>query len=407
MSEETTSTVVEQAQSTGLPPEAQQSFQDSIWGKMDTPTQTEQQKEQVTEQVKETASIPAATITTSDEQEEILEPEAWMKREFNVDNAETLRQQLKEYKELKEKPAISEYKFENEDSQRLAEAISKGDRKEVLRILQTQQQVENLASADVNDETAESIIKLGLKLKHNDLTDAEINHKFNKQYGIPKEPIKGEFDDDTEFEQKHEAWKERVAEIKMDKIIEAKTMKPELLKANSELKLPEINKDIKSATAEPTPEELEKFNQAKDSFLQSAKQTVEGFNGFNVQVKDKDVDFSVGYTPSIEEKTLITEKLNTLAESGFDANAIFAERWYDNATQTFKTDQMTKDLSRMLLGENADKKLAFDSANKRMEVFLKEKKNVSVTEGNKDSTFKPNGQGTSSEKLAADFWGKN
>ena len=398
MSEEATSTVVEQAQGNGLPQEAQQSFQDAIWGKMDTHATEEQP---TAETVKETVEQPTATIK---EEEELIDPKDWLKREFEVDDADVLKQQLKEYKELKANPVPSEYKFENEDSQRLAEAISKGDRKEVLRILETQQQVENLVAAEVNDDTAESIIKLGLKLKNKDLTDAEINHKFNRQYGIPKEPIKGEFDDDTEFEQKHDAWKEKVAEIKMDKIIDAKTMKPELLKANSELKLPEINKENKNNQVEPSAEELEKFNQAKNTFIQSAKQVVEGFSGFTAQVKDKDVDYSVGYTPSVEEKNLISEKLNQLAESGFDANALFAERWYDNTTQTFKVEQMTKDLSRMLIGENADKKLAFDSANKRMEMFLKEKRNVSVTEGNKDSTFKPNGQATSSEKLAADFW---
>lgn len=400
MLEESTSTAVEQAQSNGLPPEAQQSFQNAIWGELDTPAQTE------TPAAETVTETPAAT-TTTEKKDEPLETEAWIKKEFNVDNAEALRQQLNEYKELKEKPT-TEYKFENEDSKRLAEAISKGDRKEIRKILNTQAEIEELVSVDVNDDTADSIIKLGMKLKYKEqgLTETEINHKFNKQYGIPKEPIKGEFEGDTEFEEKHEAWKERVAEIKMDKIIEAKTMKPELLKANSELKLPEISKD-NNGKQEQSPEDLVKFEQAKTTFLQSAKQTVEGFNGFNVQVKDKDVDFSVGYTPSIEEKNLVTEKLNLLAESGFDANAIFAERWYDNATQTFNTEQMTKDLSRMLIGENADKKLAFDSANKRMEAFLKEKKNVIVNEGNKDSTFKPNETATSSEKLAADFWGKN
>jgi len=396
MSEETTSTEVEQVQSNGLPQEAQQSMKDTFWGQPDSPEQAEQPK----------VEEKPATTASAAEEEEILNPNDWIKREFDVDDAETIKQQLREYKELKEKAPSTEYKFENEDSQKLAEAISKGDRKEVLRILETQQRVEDLVSAEVNDDTAGDIIKLGLKLKHKDLTEAEINHKFNKQYSIPQEPIKGEYEDDTDFEEKHNAWKDRVAEIKMDKIIEAKTMKPELLKANSELKLPEVNKD-NTGKSENTPEDMAKFEQAKNTFLQSAKQSVEGFNGFAVQVKDKDVDFSVGYTPSAEEKTLVSEKLNQLAESGFDANAIFAERWFDAITQTFKTEQMTKDLSRMLIGENADKKLAFDSANKRMEAFLQEKKNVSVTEGNKNRTFQPTEQSTSSEKLAADFWGKN
>ena len=80
MSEETTSTEVEQAQSNGLPQEAQQSIQNAIWGELDTPTQTS-----AAEPVKETKETPVAT-TTTETQDEILETEEWVKKEFNVDN---------------------------------------------------------------------------------------------------------------------------------------------------------------------------------------------------------------------------------------------------------------------------------------------------------------------------------
>lgn len=85
MLEESTSTAVEQAQSNGLPPEAQQSFQNAIWGELDTPAQTE------TPAAETVTETPAAT-TTTEKKDEPLETEAWIKKEFNVDNAEALRQ---------------------------------------------------------------------------------------------------------------------------------------------------------------------------------------------------------------------------------------------------------------------------------------------------------------------------
>src|SRR5512147_403070 len=83
------------------------------------------------------AQQPAATGTEPPkqeppkEEEEIVDPNEWVKREFNVDNSDLLKEQLKEYQTLKEtKP--QEIKYANDESKKLHEAILAGDRKKVL-----------------------------------------------------------------------------------------------------------------------------------------------------------------------------------------------------------------------------------------------------------------------------------
>lgn len=349
---------------------------------------------------------------------EIPIPTDWLKKEFEIEDPAILKAEREELKALKANPIKEEIKFNDEQSKQIYELLREGGdkKKEVLKFLATQEKLESIVNAEVNDNNAAEIVKLGMQLKSkssgSELTSFEIDRLFNRKFQMPPKPRIEDVKDDTSIAPENEdsvyqdrlkKWQEQVDEINLDIKIEAKQVKPELEKAKTELVLPEINKGVE-VKKEPSPEELEVFNKTKDSFIQSAKQTVDGFNGFTAQVKDKDVDYSVSYSPSQEEKTLISNKLTQLAQAGFDANELFAERWYDNDTKTFKIDQMTEDLSRIFMGKNSDQKLAVDAANKRMEVFLKEKRNVSINEGNQGRTFQPNGTQTPSEKLAEKFF---
>jgi len=374
MADEVKNETSEQEQVNQVP--TQTPFDDESWVeqpvKSEAPAQTEQ--------------VKSVSQETKKDEEEILDPKDWLKRELDVDDIAILKAEREEYKALKSKTQ-DELKFEDEQSKQIHELLRTGKKKEVLEFLATQEKLEALVSAEVNEDTAGEIIKLGLKLKHKDLTDKEIEYKYNKQYSLPKEPVKGELDDDDEFAEKHAEWKERVDAIKMDKIIEAKTMKPELQKANTELVLPEIQKENQGQKKEPTPKELEDFKKDQETFLQSAQTIVSSFNGFNAQVKDKDVDYTVNYAPSQEEKTLVSGKLKEFTESGFDANSIFVDRWLNEDGKTMNVSQMTEDLSRIFMGKNSDQKLATDSANKRLEAYLKDKKQINVNETNQNGQF--------------------
>jgi len=318
-------------------------------------------------------------------EDEVIEPKEWLKREFDIDDPETLKAEIQEYRKSKNNKGIE---FANEQSRQIHELIREGKSKEVRQFLDTQEKIESLINSDVNDSTAEEIIKLALKLKHTDLTDKEIEYKFNKQYQLPKPPVQGLSELDEEFEQRQRDWNEQVEDIKTSRIIDAKTMKPELGKAKAELVLPEIQqKENQTARKEPTQEELEAFESNKNSFLQSAEKSINGFNGFSLQVKDKDVDYTVNYSLSQDEKTIVTDKLKQFAESGFDANSLLAERWVNEDGKSMNMDQMIKDLSRIYGDDKITQKLVTDSANKRIEAYLKDKKQINVSEVDKGGKF--------------------
>lgn len=325
------------------------------------------------------ATQPVVEATQKTEEEEILDPKEWLKREFDTDDISVLKAEREEYKKLKETNP-SEIKFADEQSKQIHELIREGKRKEVRQFLETQDKLETLISQEVSKETAADIIKLSMQLKHKDLTPQEIDYKFNKQFGIPKEPTELATETEDEFKERHDQWKELVADVEMNRIIEAKTAKPDLEKAKAELVLPEIQqKENQGARKEPTQEELAAFESAKNSFLQSAEKSISSFNGFTSQVKDKDVDYTVSYAPSQEEKTTISNKIKEFAETGFDANSILAERWVEEDGKTIKIDQMVKDLSRIYGDDRVSQKLVSDAANKRLEAYLKDKKQIDVS----------------------------
>lgn len=332
--------------------------------------------------------------------EEILDPNVYLKNKWGWENEEAADTEIKTLREKVTKG----YEYKNDESRKVAEYINDGKEEELYKHLDTKFKIKKLSTADLSDKNvAAELVKFGLHNDNPTLDKDEIDFLFNEKYSIPQKPVKGEDEEDGDYDLRLSSWQIQKDNIEKRMVIEAKMNQPKLAQLNTELVLPEINKGT-PAPQEPSPEEQEAFKQAKDSFLQSAKQKVDGFNGFTVQVKDKDVDYSVNYAPSPEERTIISDKLTKLAESGFDANELFADRWYDIATKTFKVDQMTEDLSRIFMGKNSDQKLAVDAANKRIEAFLKEKKNPNVTEGNQGSTFQPNGTKTQSEKLAEQFF---
>ena len=95
-------------------------------------------------------------------------------------------------------------------------------------------------------------------------------------------------------------------------------------------------------------------------------------------------------------------KLKQFADSGFNANSLFADRWLDTDGKTLKVEQMIKDLSRLYADDKPIQKLVTDSANKRLEAFLKEKKQIDVTK-QPQGTYVPNAPQSKEDKII-DAW---
>jgi len=165
-----------------------------------------------------------------------------LKTEFQYEKPEDVITEIKELRALKAAPpAPAPIVYENEESKKLHQALLAGKKDEVYKILEEQQKLERFTTQEINRETAADIIKLGMQLKYKDLTPAEIEYKFNKQYALPKQPIYNDsIESEEDYNAKLEVWKEQVADVEMNKIIEAKLARPELEAAKSKIVLPEL-----------------------------------------------------------------------------------------------------------------------------------------------------------------------
>lgn len=196
---------------------------------------THQQQEQ-NQQAEANQPAPGDQPTTTTDAFQVL------KEKYGYDTIETAVKEIEDLRQFKAAPPVAEIKYENEKSQKIVKALQSGDYDGVYEALRQERALNSLTTAEVTEENAEAIIKLAMELKYKDqnLSPAEINYKFNKQYAIPKEPVMGDSELQEEFEQRKAAWEEQVADIKMSKIIDAKLARPELEKAKSKIVIPEV-----------------------------------------------------------------------------------------------------------------------------------------------------------------------
>lgn len=353
--------------------------------------------------VEETASSTVVE-TTEKKDDKVITPEvknedelkkSWHEN-YGWQTEEDAKTEIESLRKLKEAPPEAiEYKFENDESKKLAEAISKGDRKTVLSILETQEKIEALSASDINDNSAEEILKLSMQLKSKnngiELSKEEINYKYNKEFGIPKEPVRRDDELDSEFEERQSEWKEKVADIKMNRNIEAKLAKPELENLKTKLVLPEANKPTAQAN-EPTQEQLDAIDKARKNFLSSLESNFSKADGFNTKVKDESVEIPISFKIPDEEKVAIKGRL----QEGLDINSYMDKRWFDESGNA-KIEQIVTDLYQL---ENLDKiisGIANNSANERIKEYRKQTSNVDVkNNGNSfQQTFDPTQNGNS------------
>jgi len=203
------------------------------------------------------------------------------KDRFGYEKPEDVLSEIEQLRALKENPTPVSIKYENEQSEKLAKALQAGKVDEVYNYLNEQKKLEALTTSEITKDSADAIIKLGMQLKYKDLTESEIDYKFKKQFAIPKEPVLDV--DDDESVAAHNEWKDKVAEVEMEKIIEAKLAKPELEAAKHKLVLPNIEAEVD-----------EDYLQYKESLEKSATidaETKEAYKAF----KPKDIETKLNF----------------------------------------------------------------------------------------------------------------
>ena len=318
-------------------------------------------------------------------------PVEWLKNEFGVEDPSVLKTEREELKTLREKAQTpAEIKFENDQSKHIYQLLQEGKSSEVKQFLETQERLTQYTTAEVTEDTASEIIKLGMKLKYKDLSDSEINFKFNKEFGLPKEPVIGDNELDEDFAERKTAWQEKVNDIRTNKIIEAKLVKPELEAAKSKIVLPEISKPATAQANEPTAEQLEVQKKAAENFLTQLNSNYSKAEGFSTKVKDELVEIPISFKIPDEDKVAIKGRL----EKGLDINQYMDSRWFDENNNP-KIEQIITDLYQL---ENLDKILsgvANNSANQRLVELRKAASNIQVNGTTSQQTFSTTQNGNS------------
>lgn len=337
--------------------------------------------------------------------EEILDEDAYKKTYFKnkwgFDNEEAFEKEVNTWKEKANQQSFS---WKNDDSKKVAEAINEGKLDELYNYLHTQKTIEKLSTANIADRaTAAELVKFGIQKDNPNLTADEVEFLFDEKYALPEKPKQGDVEDNEDYAARVTAWQAQVNNIEKRLVIEAKMQQPKMAQLKSELVLPTIQKENQQQQ-QVSQEDLAKFQKLQNDFLLNSKQAINNFNGFSIQVKDKDVDYTVNYAPSKEEKSFVENKMQAFSEGGFDANAIFADRWL-NQDGTINNNQMQEDLFRLYGGSKYEQKLAMDSANKRLEAYLKEKKQIDLSGNQNRGTFLQTDIKSDSEKLQEAAWG--
>lgn len=338
-------------------------FSDESW----SATPTKAADTATTEATSQQATQQAAATTVAEQND--------LKTHLGFEKWEDAKAELETLRKLKDAPPTKEeIKFANEQSQKLHQAWVEGKEDEVYEFFSQKRKLNHITSLEVNENTAADIVKAAMRTKYKDLTDDEIDYKFNKTFSVPAKPDKGLFDD-TEYEEKLSEWSRKVEEVKKELVIEAKLSKPDLEKLKFELKPPDIAKN--EQTAQPTQKELDDAAAAKSSFLQSAADVVKGLEGFNVTYKDEAVEIPVTYAFSQDEKNSIQAQVQAFADNGFDANAVFADRWV-NKDGTLNTAQFVKDMARLNTDDRASQKFVNDAVSKKMAHYIQATSNIKV-----------------------------
>lgn len=223
------------------------------------------------------------------------------KEKFGYDTPEAAVQDIETLRAFRAAPPSQPFKFENETSQRVAEALQGGKLSEVYEILDQQIKIDRLTSGEMTVESAGDVVRLGMQLKYKDLTPAEINYKFNKQYGLPPKPALLPAEDQEEYTERVALWQAQVDDKQMELLIDAKLARPELLSSKSKLVFPTIDRPQEAAF-----QEWQKSIQEDDRLSAETTEAYKAFTPKSLESKihfaDKDnkVDFDFTYEPDPE-----------------------------------------------------------------------------------------------------------
>jgi len=355
-----------------------------------TPTVTDEPNNtQQLAQEGNTESVSTQDTQTAN-QSQSFDPNQFVRERFGFESVEEAENQ---FKKLKEQPS---FEFKDDVSKTLFDAIREGKADDVYQVLNQQKRLEKLTTAELNTDLAIEIVKENLKQKHKELNDEEVDLLFYDKFYVPLKPEQGFDETDEDYSNKVKAWEAQVDYTEKKLLIEAKMTRSELEKLKSDIQLPDIYNE--AGRYAESQEEFELMQQARSTYEQTLNSDFQSFNGFNVSVKDEDVEIPIAFNVAEEERLAMKNQLED-----FDTDDYFEGRWFNKDGRP-NVQQIMAD---KYLLENRDKifsKIANEAASQRLLAHLKKNGNININQTPTPQGAKPDLNGIEAERLRMAEW---
>jgi hypothetical protein len=319
-----------------------------------------------------------------------FDPNQFVKERFGY---ETVEEAENEFKKFKETPA---FEFKDEISKTLFDAIKEGKADDVYEVLNQQKRLEKLTTSELNSEIAAEIVKTNIKNKHKGLSNEDVELLFYDQFFVPLKPEQGYDESDDDYAAKVSQWQSQVDYTERRLMIEAKVLKPEIEKLRSEITLPDIyNESSRQAESQA---EFEMMQEARSIYEKTLDSDFHSFNGFNVSVKDEDVEIPISFNVAEEERLAMKDDLKD-----FDTDLYFESRWFDKEGKP-NVQQIMADKYLLENREKIFSKIANEAASQRLLAHLKKNGNININQTPTPQGAKPDLNGIEAERLRMAEW---
>jgi hypothetical protein len=347
----------------------------------------------LTNELASQAAPPPQEETKVEEQAASTQPfdsNQFVKERFGYDSVEQAEQ---EFKKLKEQPS---FEFKDDVSKTLFDAIKEGKTDDVYEILNQQKKLERLTTSDLNIDLAAEIVKTNIKNKHKGLSDDDVDLLYYDQFYVPLKPEQGFDEADDDYAVKVKQWESQADYIQRKLMIEAKVIRPTLENLKSEIKLPDIyNEAGREAEFQ---EEFEIMQQARSIYEKTLDSDFQSFSGFNVSVKDEDVEIPISFNVAEDERLAMKNDL-----TDFDSDSYFENRWFSEDGKP-KVQQIMADKYLLENREKIFSKIANEAASQRLLAHLKKNGNININQSPTPQGAKPDLNGTEAERLRMAEW---
>lgn len=342
----------------------------------------EQQSAQVNQEGQNSVSQPS-----------VFDPNSFMKERFGFD---TVDEAEETFSRLIEENERNQFQFKDDISKTLFDAIREGKADDVYEVLNQQKKLEKLTTSELTSEIAAEIVKTNIKNKHKALSNEDVELLFYDQFFVPLKPEQGYDESDDDYAAKVNQWQSQVDYTERRLMIEAKVLKPEIEKLRSEITLPDIyNESGREAESQA---EFEIMQEARSIYERTLDSDFQSFNGFNVSVKDEDVEIPISFNVAEEERLAMKNDLED-----FDTDLYFENRWFNKEGKP-NVQQIMADKYLLENREKIFSKIANEAASQRLLAHLKKNGNININQTPTPQGAKPDLNGIEAERLRMAEW---